>query len=98
MQEDHVSMGWAAACKLRTVLDNLTSVLAVELLAAVRGLQLRAPLQPSPAGRTATAVVAGFAGGPGPDIFLAPVIDAARRLIRGTDLRAPLEATIGPLD
>jgi histidine ammonia-lyase len=98
MQEDHVSMGWAAACKLRTVLDNLTSVLAVELLAAVRGLQLRAPLQPSPAGRTATAVVAGFAGEPGPDVFLAPVIDAARRLIRGTDLRAPLEATIGPLD
>ncbi|MFD0787315.1 aromatic amino acid lyase, partial [Micromonospora azadirachtae] len=46
MQEDHVSMGWAAAKKLRTVLDNLTSVLAVELLAAVRGLQLRAPLTP----------------------------------------------------
>ena len=33
MQEDHVSMGWAAASKLRTVLDNLTSLLAVELLA-----------------------------------------------------------------
>ena len=44
MQEDHVSMGWAATVKLRTVLDNLTSLLAVELLAAVRGLQLRAPL------------------------------------------------------
>ena len=42
MQEDHVSMGWAAACKLRTVLDNLGSLLAVELLPAVRGLQLRA--------------------------------------------------------
>ncbi len=35
------------------VLDNLTSLLAVELLAAVRGLQLRAPLTPSPAGRAA---------------------------------------------
>ena len=33
MQEDHVSMGWAATRKLRTVLDNLTSLLAVELLA-----------------------------------------------------------------
>ena len=46
-------MGWAATRKLRQVLDNLTSLLAVELLAAVRGLQLRAPLAPSPAGRVA---------------------------------------------
>src|SRR5215468_8737135 len=53
MQEDHVSMGWAATRKLRTVLDNLCSILAVELLAAVRGLQLRAPLSPSPAGAAA---------------------------------------------
>ncbi len=34
MQEDHVSMGWAATRKLRTVLDNVASLLAVELLAA----------------------------------------------------------------
>src|SRR5262249_57682496 len=53
MQEDHVSMGWSAARKLRTVLDNLTGLLAVELLAAVRGLRLRAPRTPSPAGRVA---------------------------------------------
>ena len=71
-------MGWAATRKLRTVLDNLTSLLAVELLAAVRGLQLRAPLTPSPAGRAAVAAVAAFAGEPGPDIFLAPVLEAAR--------------------
>src|ERR1700753_2229551 len=47
MQEDHVSMGWAATVKLRRVLDNLSSLLAVELVSAVRGLQLRAPLVPS---------------------------------------------------
>src|SRR6267142_626691 len=75
MQEDHVSMGWAAAVKLRTVLNNLTSLLAVELLAAVRGLQLRAPLAPSPAGHAAVAAVSVFAGEPGPDVFLAPVIE-----------------------
>lgn len=97
MQEDHVSMGWAAARKLRTVLDNVSSVLAVELLAAVRGLQLRVPLEPSPAGRIAAAVVTEFAGPPGPDIFLAPAIEAARRLIQGTALRAPVEAEVGPL-
>src|ERR1700755_2550833 len=70
MQEDHVSMGWGATIKLRRVLDNLTSLLAVELLASVRALQLRAPVRPSPAGRLAIAAVAPFAGQPGPDVFL----------------------------
>jgi histidine ammonia-lyase len=97
MQEDHVSMGWAATVKLRTVLDNLTSLLAVELVAAVRGLQLRAPLTPSPAGRAAIAAVTPFAGEPGPDIFLAPVLDAARSLVAGADLRASVESAVGPL-
>jgi len=97
MQEDHVSMGWAAARKLRTVLDNLTSLLAVELLAGVRGLQLRVPLRPSPAGRIAQQAVTPFAGTPGPDVFLAPVLEAARALVRGGELRAAIEAELGPL-
>jgi histidine ammonia-lyase len=97
MQEDHVSMGWSAAVKLRTVLDNLTSLLAVELLAAARGLQLRAPVTPSPAGRAAVAAVRRFAGDPGPDAFVAPTIEAARALISGPDLRAAVEAELGPL-
>jgi histidine ammonia-lyase len=97
MQEDHVSMGWAATRKLRTVLDNLTSLLAVELLAGVRGLQLRAPLTPSPAGQVAISAVSPFAGQPGPDIFLAPVLESARELVRGAELRAAVEAAVGPL-
>jgi histidine ammonia-lyase len=97
MQEDHVSMGWAAATKLRTVLANLASVLAVELLAGVRGLQLRAPLAPSPAGRAAVAAVATVAGGPGPDTYLAPVLEACRELVTGSRLRAEVEAVAGPL-
>jgi histidine ammonia-lyase len=98
MQEDHVSMGWAAARKLRTVLDNLTSLLAVELLSAVRGIQLRAPLTPSPAGQLALGAVTRFAGEPGPDVFLAPVLEQARLVIAGRDLRDAVEHTIGPLD
>jgi histidine ammonia-lyase len=97
MQEDHVSMGWAATYKLRTVLDNLTSVLAVELLAAVRGLQLREPLTPSPAGRIAVDALTPVVGPPGPDRFLAPVIEAARTLIGGRSLRGAIEAAVGPL-
>jgi histidine ammonia-lyase len=97
MQEDHVSMGWAAAKKLRTVLDNLTSLLAVELLAAVRGLQLRAPLVPSPAGRAAIAAFTPFAGEPGPDRFLAPVVEQARAVVAGRALRSEIETAVGAL-
>ena len=51
MQEDHVSMGWAAARKLRAPLDNLARILAVELGLRARGLELRAPLEPGRARR-----------------------------------------------
>ena len=57
MQEDHVSMGWSAARKLRRSVDGLTRVLAVELLTAARALDLRAPLSPAPA---TAAVAAGL--------------------------------------
>ena len=57
MQEDHVSMGWAAARKLRRAVDGLSRVLAIELLTAARALDLRAPLTPAPA---TAAVVAGL--------------------------------------
>jgi histidine ammonia-lyase len=94
MQEDHVSMGWAACRKLRTVLDNVCSVLAVELVSAVRGLQLRAPLTPSPAGQVAVAAVAEFAGEPGPDVFLAPVLESARELVASGGLLSRVERTL----
>ena len=41
MQEDHVSMGWSAARKLRRSIDGLQRVLAIELLTAARGIELR---------------------------------------------------------
>jgi histidine ammonia-lyase len=97
MQEDHVSMGWAAAVKLRRVLDNLTSLLAVELLSAVRGLQLRQPLRPSRAGEIAVAAVREFAGDPGPDMFLAPVLEQARAAVRHRALLDAVEDAVGPL-
>ena len=63
MQEDHVSMGWGAARKLRTVLANLGRILAVELTCAARALDLRAPLEP--AAGTAAALAAVRAAIPG---------------------------------
>ena len=46
-QEDHVSMGWGAGLKLLTVLENVTRVLAIEILCAVQGLDYRKPLMPA---------------------------------------------------
>jgi histidine ammonia-lyase len=53
MQEDHNSMGWGAARKLRGVLTNLARILAVELLCAARAIEFRTPLEPAPATRAA---------------------------------------------
>ena len=54
MQEDHVSMGWDAGRKLRIALGHLTDVLSVELVAAARAIEMRAPLLPASA--TAAAI------------------------------------------
>jgi histidine ammonia-lyase len=86
MQEDHVSMGWSAARKLRTGIDGLTTVLAIELLTAARALDLRAPLTPAPATARAVAALREQVPGPGPDRHLAPEIAAAEQLIRTGDL------------
>jgi histidine ammonia-lyase len=45
-QEDHVSMGWNAALRTRTSVNDLRRVLAVEAVCAAQALQLRAPLRP----------------------------------------------------
>ncbi len=98
MQEDHVSMGWSAARKLCTAVDNLTRVLAVELYAASRALELRRHLTPAPASRAAVeALRAAGVQGPGPDRFLAPDLAAADAFVRNGRLVAAVEPVTGPL-
>jgi len=97
MQEDHVSMGWGAALKLRTVLDNLTSILAVELVAAARALDLRGPLVPAPATAAVRDAVRKHIAGVGPDRVLAPELAAAEALIRSGAVVAAAQAVTGPL-
>ena len=47
-QEDHVSMGWTAVRKLREVVANVRTCLAVEVCCAAQGIDLRAEIaQPS---------------------------------------------------
>jgi histidine ammonia-lyase len=82
MQEDHVSLGWSSARKLRTSVDLLTRVLAIEILTAARGIDLRAPLKPSAATGAAIAVLRSQVAGPGPDRYLSPDLEAATELVR----------------
>ena len=98
MQEDHVSMGWAAARKLRTVVDNLARILAVELVCAARGLELRAPLTPAAGTGAALACLrAAGIGGAGPDRWLSPELAAAEQLVREGAIADTVQAAIGAL-
>jgi histidine ammonia-lyase len=81
MQEDHVSMGWHAARKLRKVVDNLRMILAIEYTAAARAIELRAPLVPGASAAQMIARLRQVVPGSGPDRFLAPELEAAAQLL-----------------
>ncbi|HEY8059494.1 MAG TPA: aromatic amino acid lyase, partial [Acidimicrobiales bacterium] len=98
MQEDHVSMGWGAARKLRQSVANLGRIVACELVCAGRGLEFRHPLEPAAGTGAALAALrdAGVAGA-GPDRWLAPDLAAAEGLVINGGLVAAVEAVTGPL-
>ncbi|HMK13234.1 MAG TPA: histidine ammonia-lyase [Acidimicrobiales bacterium] len=97
MQEDHVSMGWAAARKLRLVVTNLTRLLAIELVAAARAVELRAPLTAAAGTGAAVRSLRSVVRGPGPDRWLTPELDAAVALVASGRLSTAVEAVTGEL-
>ncbi len=98
MQEDHVSMAWSAARKLRRAVDNLRRVLAVELVCAARAIDLRAPLAPAAGTGAAVAALRERVDGAGPDRWLSPELGAAEDLLRSGAVLDAVESAIGPLD
>jgi histidine ammonia-lyase len=82
MQEDHVSMGWSAARKLRKVVDNLTHILGIELLTAARAIELRKGLKPAAATAAVIAELRKVVDPIGPDRFLSPEMEAAALIVR----------------
>jgi len=98
MQEDHVSMAWNAARKLRLSIRDLRRIIAVELVAASRGLDLRSPLTPAAGTGAALGALRSVVPGPGPDRYLAPELTAAERLIESGELISAVEDAVGPLD
>jgi histidine ammonia-lyase len=97
MQEDHVSMGWSAARKLRRSVDGLTRVVAIELLTAARALDLRAPLEAAPATAAVLRLIRRSVPGPGPDRHLSPEIEHAVELVRSGSVADTVQNTIGEL-
>ncbi|MEP7046809.1 MAG: histidine ammonia-lyase [Ilumatobacteraceae bacterium] len=99
MQEDHVSMGWGAARKLRRSVANLGRIIACEAVCAARGIDLRAPVRPAAATAAAVAALrdAGVAGS-GPDRWLSPELGWAESLVMSGELLAAVERVTGPLD
>jgi len=97
MQEDHVSMGWAAARKLRRAIDGLSRVLAIEVMTAARGLDLRNPLEPAVGTGAVLRRVREQVTGPGPDRFLSPEIEAVTALVQSGEVVRAVTGAIGDL-
>ena len=101
MQEDHVSMGWGAARKLRRAVDGLARVVAIEVMTAARALDLRVSeldVSPSPAtGAVVDLLRSSGVEGPGPDRHLSPEIETCVDLVRSGAVLAAATSVIGDL-
>ncbi|WP_291792666.1 histidine ammonia-lyase [Brevibacterium sp.] len=95
MQEDHVSMGWGAARKLRTAVANFARVIGIELYTAARGIDLRQDA-PAPLTGAVIAQLRQTVPGPGPDRFLTPELEETIGLVASGQVLAAAEAA-GPL-
>jgi histidine ammonia-lyase len=97
-QEDHVSMGATSARKAGQILANTEHAIAIELLAAAQGLDLRAPLQPAVATAAALRAIRAVSPTLKDDRSLSDDITAVRRLMADGELLAAVETETGPLD
>lgn len=91
MQEDHVSMGWSAARKLRSAITNLTRILAIELVTAARAIDLRAPLTPSPVSAKVISQLRTTVAGPGTDRYLSPELQAATDFVASGNVMSAIQ-------
>lgn len=96
-KEDHVSMGTTAARKLRQVIQNLESVLAIELMCAARGLEYHRPLTSSAAIEAVYAAFRKHVPTFKEDRYFAPDIREAKNFIGRGQVVALAEAEVGAL-
>jgi histidine ammonia-lyase len=97
-QEDHVSMGTTAGRKLGTVIENSTHVLAIELMCAAQGLDLRQKLAAGKGVAAAHKFVRSVVPHLDEDRVLADDIRRLRDKIEDGSLVAAVEEAVGPLE
>ena len=97
MQEDHVSMRWAAARKLRRAVEAVERVVAIEVMTAARAVEMRAPLAPAPATAEVVRHLRTEVAGAGPDRYMAPEIDAVSAMVASGRIVEWAESVTGPL-
>jgi histidine ammonia-lyase len=81
-KEDHVSMGMTAALKFAQVVNNVETILAIELLCAAQGLEFLKPLKPGPKLQEVYSRVRRRAPALERDVSLAPYIESLRPVVR----------------
>jgi len=81
-KEDHVSMGMTAALKFAQVVDNVETILAIELLCAAQGLEFLKPLKPGPKLQEVYGRVRQHAPALERDASLAPYIESLKPVVR----------------
>jgi histidine ammonia-lyase len=84
-KEDHVSMGMTAALKFAQVVDNVETILAIELLCAAQGLEFLKPLKPGPMLQEVYGRVRQRAPALERDMALSPYIESLKRVVRELD-------------
>ncbi len=85
-QEDHVSMATFAARRLQPMIENVTHILGIELLAAAQGVEFLRPLRSSVPLEAAHALLRQHCAPMPQDRYLAPDIERASELVRSGSL------------
>jgi histidine ammonia-lyase len=86
-QEDHVSMAAYAARRLHAMAENLARLVAIELLCAAQGIDLRRPLRSSGPLEAAHAKLRALSPRLADDRPLGPEIEAVARMLLAGEVR-----------
>ncbi|MCB8877052.1 HAL/PAL/TAL family ammonia-lyase [Acidisoma silvae] len=93
-QEDHISMGVAAARKARQAAENLADILSIELLCAADGLEFHAPRAPGRGTGAGHAVIRTAIARRTTDRPMQPDLAAMRILMDSGDLAATVAQSL----
>jgi len=96
-QEDHVNMGPVAVRKCKEIVRNVSTVIAIQLLAGAQALDFRKPQKPGRGVLAAYEIIRERVPFMENDRALYPDIEQVGDLVRSRELLDAVEAAVGPL-